>query len=103
MKPKPSILTILLLALSLAFTTPSQARSNNGSTVEGTIQTLDLKTKHATIVTKNGKTISFHWTEMTKFVTASPLRKGASVAVKYHEVLFGENYVTRIEVRNTKK
>ena len=103
MKPKPSILTILLLGLSLAFTTPSQARSNNGSTVEGTIQTLDLKTKHATLVTKKGKTISFYWKETTTFVTASPLKKGASVAVKYHEVLIGENYVTRIEVRSAER
>ena len=71
MKPKPSILTILLLGLSLAFTTPSQARSNNGSTVEGTIQTLDLKTKHATLVTKKGKTISFYWKETTTFVTSA--------------------------------
>ena len=102
MKPNASILPILI-ALSLAFTAPGHARSNNASTVEGTIQTLDLKTKHATLVTKKGKTLSFYWTAMAEFTTAAPLRKGASVAVKYHELLFGENYVTRIEVRSPKK
>ena len=40
---------------------------------------------------------------MVEFTTATPLRKGASVAVKYHEVLIGENYVTQIEVRSAKK
>lgn len=92
-----------IIALSLAFTAPGHARSNNASTVEGIIQTLDLKTKHATLVTKNGKIISFHWNAIAEFTTATPLRKGASVAVKYHEVVFGENYVTRFEVRSAKK
>ena len=103
MKAKPSLLAILIIALSLAFIGPGHARSNNASTVEGTIQTLDLKARHATLLTTKGKTISFHWNLIAEFTTANPLRKGASVAVKYHEVLFGENYVTRIEVRNTKK
>ena len=101
MKIKTSLLALIIIALSLAFTAPSHARG--GATVEGTIQTLDLKTKHATLLTTRGKTISFHWTQATVFSTASPLKKGASVAVKYHEVLFEENYVTRIEVRSAKK
>ena len=83
--------------MSLALTAPSHARG--GATLEGTIQTLDSKTKPGTLLTKSGKTISFHWTEVTKFITASPLKKGSGVAVKFHEVLFGENYVTRVEVR----
>ena len=91
---------IIIIALSLAFTAPSHARG--GATVEGTIQILDLKTKHATLLTTRGKTISFHWTQATMFATASPLKKGASVTVKYHEVLFGENHVTRIEIRSPK-
>ena len=102
MKANPSLLAIII-ALSLALIAPGHARSNNASTVEGTIQTLDLKTKQATLLTKKGKTISFSWTAMVEFTTATPLRKGASVAVKYHEVLIGENYVTRIEVRSAKK
>ena len=103
MRTKTTLLAILIIALSLAFTAPSHARSNNGSTVEGTIQTLDLKTRHATLLTTKGKTIAFHWTDAVTFVTATPLRKGAVVVVKYHEVLMGENYVTRIEVRSAKK
>ena len=98
-----SPLSLIILALSLAFTAPGHARSNNASTVEGTIQTLDLKARHATLVTNKGKTISFHWNEIAEFVTVAPLRTGARVAVKYHEVLIGENYVTRIEVRSPGK
>lgn len=100
---KSTSLPAIILALSLAFTAPGHARSNNASTVEGAIQTPDLKARHATLVTKKGKTISFHWNEIAEFTTATPLRKGASVAVKYDEVLIGENYVTRIEVRGGKK
>ena len=95
MQTKTSLIALIVIALSLAFTAPSHARG--GATVEGTIQTLDLKTKHATLLTKKGKTISFYWKETTTFVNANPLRKGASVTVKYHEVLIGENYVSRIE------
>ena len=100
MKTNASI-PALIIALSLAFTAPGHARG--GSTVEGTIQTLDLKTRHATLLTTKGKTISFHWNLIAEFTTANPLRKGASVAVKYHEVVFGENYVTRTEVRSATK
>ncbi|MEO6755484.1 MAG: hypothetical protein ABIP85_27245 [Chthoniobacteraceae bacterium] len=98
-----SSLALAIIALSLVFTAPGHARSNNASTVEGTVQTLDLKARHATLVTKKGKTISFHWNAIAEFTTAAPLRRGARVAVKYHEVLIGENYVTRIEVRSPNK
>ena len=49
------------------------------------------------------RSLAFLGTEAAQFVTAAPLRKGASVAVKYPEVLIGENDVTRIEVRSAKK
>ena len=101
MQTKTSLIALIVIALNFAFTAPSHARG--GATVEGTIQTLDLKTKHATLLTTKGKTISFHWTEATKLATASPLKKGASVTVKYHEVLFGENHITRIEIRSPKE
>ena len=102
MKSNPSMLTITALVLSFALATPSYARSR-GTSIEGTIQTVNLQTKHATMLTKDGKTLTFRWHEMTKFVPPTPPGKGARVTVEYHELLFGENYVNSVEVRSGAK
>ena len=102
MKSKSSLIIIVVLALSFSFTAPMQAR-RLGTTIEGTVQTVDAKTKHITIVTKDGKTISFRWTETTKFVNAAPLTKGAKVQVDYHDPAFGEAYASSVTVLGGKK
>ena len=102
MKSKPSILMITALVLSVVFTTPSYARSR-GTSIEGTIQTVNLQTKHARMLTKDGKTLTFRWHEMTKFVPPTLPGKGPRVIVEYHDLLFGENYVNSVEVRSGAK
>ena len=102
MKSNPLILTITAFVLSLAFVTPSHARSR-GTSIEGTIQSVNVQTKHATMLTTDGKTLTFRWHEMTKFVPPAPPGKGARVTVEYHELLFGENYVNSVEVHSDAK
>ena len=102
MKSTSSLLAIAVLALSLTFTAPAQAR-RLGTQIEGTVQTVDSKTKHVTIVTKDGMSISFRWTETTKFVNAAALTKGATVQVDYHDPAFGEAYVNSVVVLGGKK
>ena len=99
MKIKASIL--IAIVLSLFFAAPSQA-GRLGTKIEGTITSLDAATKHATLVTKDGKSVSFRWTETTKFVTATPLSKGAHVLVDYHAPTLGEAYVNSVDVRAPK-
>ena len=90
-------LTLITIALTLAFAAPSHAR-RLGTELEGTIQTVNLETQHATMLTKDGRTISFRWLETTKFTSTAPLRKGAHVKVEYHELLLGESYVNRVDI-----
>ncbi len=101
MKTTTSILT-LIIAFSLFLTAPSRA-GRFGTELEGTIQTVNIETKHATMLTKDGKTITFRWTETTKFITAATLHKGAHVTVDYHHLLLGESYVNRVDVSSGAK
>ena len=102
MKTKSLLTALAAIALSLTATTPSHAR-RLGTEIEGIIQTVNLETKHATMLTKDGKAISFRWHETTKFTTATTLRKGAHIKAEYHESLFGESYVNRVDISDGKK
>ena len=97
MKTQLRSIALIAFALTLAFAPPGHARRFS-TELEGTIQTVNLETKHATLLTKDGRLISFRWHEMTQFTPAAPLRKGAYVKVQYHELLVGESYVNRVDI-----
>lgn len=102
---KPSILGLaLIITLGLATSAWSRAPhrppsciNDMGREIEGNIQTVNLETKRATMLTKAGKIIAFRWNEKAKFTPANAMHKGAHVKVDYHGFLFGESYVSRAE------
>lgn len=89
------ILATLIFILCLS--TPSEAR-RLGRRVEGMVQGCDVATKHATLLTNDGKTLVFRWLNSTTFNEAAQFRKGARVVLDFYSVLLGEDYVTRVEV-----
>ena len=72
MKTKTTSLILVILALTFATALPGHARRRLGTAIEGTIQTVTPQTKHATLLTKDGKTITFRWHETTVFVPETP-------------------------------
>ena len=98
MKTKTPSLILLVLALTFATALPGHASRRLGTAIEGTIQTVNPQTKHATLLTKDGKTITFRWHETTVFLPETPLHKGSHVKVDYYESLLSESYVNRVEV-----
>ena len=52
----------------------------------------------ASLVTGAGRTFTFTWNERTRFMTASPLRKGVRAAIVYHQPFSREPFVSRVSV-----
>ncbi len=89
---------VFIVAAMLSVAGTSHALPPRGSHLEGVVTALDMKARRASLVTDAGRAVSFTWNRRTRFVTASPLRKGARVAIVYHQPFFGEPFVSRVSV-----
>lgn len=98
----PWLLPLAIVGLAVALLQPTQAARRHGTEIQGTVQLVNLESKHVTMRTDEGKVVSFRWHDLTKFTSPTPLRKGAHIKVEYFRVLLGEDYVNSVEVLKAK-
>lgn len=88
--------------LVFGLTCVSEARTPRGRQLTGTIQQLDLESRHAVFQPLGTDPVKFVWVKYTdfiacgSFVDSSHLSKGDHVKIVLHRPFFGDPFVTKV-------